>query len=941
MKTGMDELYRQRFEALLNAGNLAFMIFESVREQGVIIDFRWTFVSSVAETIVGRKSQDLLGKYLLQEMPGNRENGLFDTYVQVVETGQPQSRRFHYAHEGLNHYFRNRSAKAGDGFAVAFEDITEQVQTQNRLKESEERYRILITSPKHSVFIASKQQRQSVNSIWTQLTGQSLDDSQGEGWLEVIHAQDRERVETLWRAASATKQDYEFSFKTKAPGNKRRHIHIRGVPRFSNDGDLIEWLGVVTDITEQKQLEENTQFMARVDYILKNAGDPDQLLTDISTEICQYFDLPDCYFSEIDEARNCYHQKAGFSRLKPFEPQTASLNELYPLILNEGKAKRILAVSDTRADERFKDWREPYKSFVSVPLHRGNNLAGSFTVASTDPYDWHSQEQALLEAIAGRTWSTLERLRAEKAVRDQMRLVEDQREILTLTNVPTLIRSLDGVIRFWNKAAEDFYGYSPEEALGQVSHELLQTTFQTSSEDLLRGILEEGYAEEELSRLDKHKNKVVVLSRQAVRFNEGGEPRDIIEVDFDITARKRSEEEKDRLLELTQRSEREALALAEIASSFSLTQTLDQSLTEMAKRVVATLSVVACAIEVYDANVIDLKLEGYAGFPVAYAEILSELRHSGIETLSQRAIKQNEMIISNDFVASKLADNRFDRLHPALREVAWATVVAAPILNLSSNQKGTMTVYYPPEYDPDITDFFQLSTIVSQITLVVQNMQLFAEVQGKAALEERQKLARDLHDSVSQALYGISLGANSAKLALSLDASESKMQEVNRSLDYLIHMAATALAEMKSLIFELRPESLESEGLVAALKKHLRALELRHRFNLNLTFSEEPDTSLKAKEMLYRITQEAMNNVVKHAQATQVDIALVMQENLLSLSIKDNGIGFDTSQDFPGHLGLHSMRDRAATMEATFSVDSHPNQGTTVSVIYKLTQVTQ
>ncbi len=933
------DLHQQRFEALLKASNLGFMMFESIRDaQGSIVDFCWTYVSPAAEKIVGRSHESLVGKFLLQEMPGNREDGLFDIYVQVVETGQVQRREFHYTHEGFNHAFRNQAVKVGDGFAVAFEDITERLGIQSSLKESEERYRVLVTAPNQSVFISSDQQRSSVNSIWTKLTGQTLEASQGDGWLDVIHEQDRERVEKTWRDARETQQEYEFSFRTKAKANKRRYVNIRGVPRFSAQGSLIEWIGIVTDITERKQLEDDNHFVAKVDYILKNSTDPDKLLTDISTEICQHLELPDCYFSDIDEGQGQFNRKAGYSLLKPFVPQIKSLKEYNPLMLSESREKRTLIVTDTSSDERFKDWSEPFKAFVNVPLHRGGKLAGSFTVSSGQAYQWVPKEQQLLETIAGRTWSTLERLRAEKAMQDQSRMMDDQREILALTNVPTLIRRPDSVITSWNKAAEDLYGYSSDEALGRVSHELLQTQFQTSLEEILTRLLEEGYWEEELKHVDKRNNPLVVLSRQALRRDEKGEAQEIIEINFDITGRKQVELEKDRLLGLTQRSEREALALAEIASSFSLTQSLGHNLTVMAERVAITLEALGCAIEIYEENGIDLNLEGYFGYPPGYAQALAALRRSTIETLSQRAIKRQEMIISRDYIASKLGDSRFETIHPMLLEVNWGTAVAVPILNLNFKRKGVVSVYYAPGSDPDITNLLQLSTIVSQMALVVQNAQLFEEAQGKAALEERQKLARDLHDSVSQALYGISLGANSAKMSLSLDTSETKMQEVSRSLDYLIYMADTAMAEMKSLIFELRPESLQSEGLIMALRKHLRALELRYRFNLSLEFSEEPDIALKAKEMLYRITQEAMNNVVKHAKATHVLIRLVVQEDFLSLDISDNGLGFETKQEFPGHLGLQSMRERAEMIGATFSLSSHLNKGTTVSVILSLKQ---
>lgn len=195
----------------------------------------------------------------------------------------------------------------------------------------------------------------------------------------------------------------------------------------------------------------------------------------------------------------------------------------------------------------------------------------------------------------------------------------------------------------------------------------------------------------------------------------------------------------------------------------------------------------------------------------------------------------------------------------------------------------------------------------------------------KAALEERQKLARDLHDSVSQALYGVALGLETTLKALSNPA------QAQHSLDYAKRMNETAIAEMKNLIFELRPESLEQEGLVAALRKQVRSLELRHNLSFELNLGHEPGLDLPLKEALYRIAQEALNNIVKHAVASKVWLALQCGDGIC-LSIRDNGKGFDTQQAFPGHLGLISMQERAMLVGGAFWLESQPGQGTTLEV---------
>jgi signal transduction histidine kinase len=191
--------------------------------------------------------------------------------------------------------------------------------------------------------------------------------------------------------------------------------------------------------------------------------------------------------------------------------------------------------------------------------------------------------------------------------------------------------------------------------------------------------------------------------------------------------------------------------------------------------------------------------------------------------------------------------------------------------------------------------------------------------------EERRRLARELHDSVSQALYGISLGAHTARKALEQDPTQ-----VAEPLDYVLSLAEAALAEMRALIFELRPESLETEGLVVALTKHAAALRARQEIAVLTELCDEPSLSLQAKQELYRIVQEAMHNTVKHARASEVMLCLAQTAEGITLEVRDNGVGFDTTAAFPGHLGLHSMRERVASLGGSAQIESVPSQGTTV-----------
>ena len=215
--------------------------------------------------------------------------------------------------------------------------------------------------------------------------------------------------------------------------------------------------------------------------------------------------------------------------------------------------------------------------------------------------------------------------------------------------------------------------------------------------------------------------------------------------------------------------------------------------------------------------------------------------------------------------------------------------------------------------------------LADRAAVAIKNAELYERAQQAASLEERQRLARELHDSVSQALFGIALGAQTARLRLDNDPATA-----TEPVEYVMSLAQAGLAEMRALIFELRPESLENEGLVAAIEKQAAAIEARHGLKIALELGDEPDCKIEVKEALYRIAQEALHNVVKHAQARHVRVALVQGEHELGLTIADDGIGFDATATYPGHVGLLSMPERAAKLGGTVSIDSRPGGGTTV-----------
>jgi PAS domain S-box-containing protein len=204
-----------------------------------------------------------------------------------------------------------------------------------------------------------------------------------------------------------------------------------------------------------------------------------------------------------------------------------------------------------------------------------------------------------------------------------------------------------------------------------------------------------------------------------------------------------------------------------------------------------------------------------------------------------------------------------------------------------------------------------------------------SEAQAQAALEERQRLARELHDSVTQSLYSLTLLAEASRRTAKLGDVEKVIGNIAR----LGETAQQALKEMRLLVYELRPLALEQVGLAEALQHRLDAVEKRAGVDAKLRVELDLELQPEVENTLYRVAQETLNNALKHAEATTISVVLRSQEESVQLEIVDNGKGFEAEnlQDHGG-LGLVSIGERIETLHGTWLITSKPGEGTQVSV---------
>lgn len=222
-----------------------------------------------------------------------------------------------------------------------------------------------------------------------------------------------------------------------------------------------------------------------------------------------------------------------------------------------------------------------------------------------------------------------------------------------------------------------------------------------------------------------------------------------------------------------------------------------------------------------------------------------------------------------------------------------------------------------------------MKLFADQAAMAIEHARLYQSAEQVAILEERQRLARELHDSVNQALYAINLYATAANRKLQADDIEGARQ----NLETLGTTARDALSEMRLLVFELRPPILKQKGLVNAIQERLKSVEERTGLEIGLKARLTSSLPGHIEDALYRIVQEALNNIIKHAQASQVNIHLIQSGQTLLLHVQDDGAGFDLDQaSQSGGLGLKTMQERADAIQGNFSIRSAPGEGTELTL---------
>jgi signal transduction histidine kinase len=264
--------------------------------------------------------------------------------------------------------------------------------------------------------------------------------------------------------------------------------------------------------------------------------------------------------------------------------------------------------------------------------------------------------------------------------------------------------------------------------------------------------------------------------------------------------------------------------------------------------------------------------------------------------------------------------------HPSMHSflgvpiVSGGTVIGA--VYVTDKKGGKRAVF-------DNEDQRLIETLAAHAAIAIEKARLYERSRELSTIEERKRLARELHDSVTQSLFGMSLTAEAAAALVDADPARAKAE-----LEHLQGLARAAMDEMRSLIFELRPAELESDGLALTLRKHADVLRRVYGREIGVVVDGERRLPPELEKGLLRIAQEALGNALKHSGAERVGVELRTWDSRLRLSVADDGAGFDPNEAATKsrRLGLVSMRERAEALGGRLEIESRPGEGTTVSV---------
>lgn len=482
-------------------------------------------------------------------------------------------------------------------------------------------------------------------------------------------------------------------------------------------------------------------------------------------------------------------------------------------------------------------------------------------------------------------------------------------------------------IVIFNQGAERIFGYSSDEVAGQLIDMLIPKRFEAVHRRQIADFAESNV----MTRMMGERQEIVGLRKNGQEFPgeasiskfEVGDRWFFTVVLRDITSRRQVEREREKRIA-------ELKALNEATQTITSELSLEQVLHEIVEAARALIKVKYAALGVHGGQ------GTLSQFVTTGIDPAEEAKIGSLPTgqsLLGLFLHQNETDIITE-IAAHPASVGFPEHHPILRSLLGVSIVSKEkvigALYLADKKDGSEFT----ETDQQLTEM-----LAHHAAIAIENARLYQQTQRLAILEERERFARDLHDGIIQSTYGVGLSLDSAKAVISED-NHVAIEMIDLSLKSL----AQVITDIRNYIFDLRPQALKDKGLYARLQGLIQELKINTVLTIETEIDPQIDTYVNDIQTshIFHITHEALANAARHAKAKKIKLNLTRTQNVLTLKVEDDGIGFKPKQTVRhGHRGLANIQERTEALNAELDIRSQPNQGTHLTLKVRILQPIQ
>ena len=755
------------------------------------------------------------------------------------------------ARDELETRVRERTMELNETVAALQEEVTEKIEAQNQLmRQNDILQKIISAIPVMLCFYDSQGNVAMVNKEFERLLGYSMKDFQQANALELLYPDPEYRRE-VWQYMSSAEPGWRDLLVQRKRGG--RIVSSWANVRLSDDSHVA--IGI--DIRDRRRFENR----------LRESEERYRTLVELSPDAIIVEREGTILFVNSTAVKLAGAQKAEDLVRRPimdfvhpdYKEQTRELlatirRERAPLPPAEEKLVRLDGgVLDVEA-------------------------AGMPIIFESGP-----ATQIVLHDIT-------ERKQAEERLRRSAWQLQQQAELLDLAHDTIMVHDMEGRIIFWNQGAEQSYGWSRQEAVGQVSHELLKTRFPHNLMEITAKLVGEGRWDGEMVHTARNGETIIVSSRWALQRDEDGRPAAILVIDRDITRQKKAEE-----------ATAEARQFAE-----SIIDTVQEALLVLGP----DLKVIRANHTFYSTFMVQPEeTEGQYVYDIGNRQWdIPKLRRLLEEILPQNASLEN-FEVEHDFphIGHRTMLLNARRIYQETQEIEMILLAIQDITVRKQQEQKIRENQH------------QLASLTEEL--------LFAEER------ERRRLALMLHDSIGQ-----SLAFSKRELGVLQKRIPPAMVETIEGVKEQIDLA---IRQTRDLTFELSPTTLHTFGLEAAIEELGDQFSRQEGFQYHFeTVDGNKPLSEQVKTFLYRATRELLTNIAKHAEARNVFVRIDRIDGNIRIRIRDDGRGFDASAKEPTadrqRFGIFSIRERLSHIGGSFQIASDPGKGTEVTLIAPL-----